>query len=634
MRLKDILLLLSVMFCAVLQAQDIERNTSIMERVMADNDKYSYASASHYSLEVAVKNAVALLAGQIITDVKVQAKSEIQSVTGDGNVDERIFYNQVAETFTNVSLKDYHTLVVAKPDKKNSNYTAFVYIEKESIAQIYAEIEAEEQEARLERAKKIDEDVNFYYNEGCKAVKDVRIGDALKYWYWAYALSMGTKATIGTEPATRLLETKIDQLLNNIQVSAISCEKVKINDLQEKYNVILNIQYKDDASVLHKVTNLDYEYNDGYTRQKGARVRDGIGTLELQYELDEVRFYCVYKYDENETPADIYAIVKDKETKKFASATMMVKISEEAKKTRDVVVSQSIVDLPVSYGLEGEETTQGVLPSESKQEVLLHRMDSIESAIRNKNYASVQPLFTEEGYDSFLKLVRRGSATIVGKPQYKFMDFGRLTLCQCITMQFRFRNNKQFIENVTLRFNADNLVESLAFTLSDVAENDILQKGDWNRDSRLTLMTFLEDYQTAYALGRDKYLESIFSDNALIIIGNKLESRVVADGLRLVEHVTYDTLSKKQYINRLRGHFATKEYINLNFTETDFQRASNNKEMYGIRVRQEYFSSNYGDVGYLFLLVDLRYELPIIHVRAWQNDKLPLESLIQLNDFY
>ena len=626
-------LILSTLFLT-LSAQDIDRDRHIMERVMADTDKYSYASASHDTLEVAVKNAVAMLASQIVTDVKVQAKSEIHSVTGNGDIEERLFYDQIAETFTNVRLKDYHTLVVAKPDRKNSKYTAFVYIEKESIAQIYAEIEEEEREARQAREVQASKDVNFYYNEGRKAVKDIRIGDALKYWYWAYALSIGTNTTIGTEPATRFLETKIDQLLSNIQVTAISCDKVKINDLQEKYNVILCIQYKDDAGLLHKVTNLDYEYNDGYTQQKGARVRDGVGTLELQYELDEVRFYCVYNYDENETPADVYAIVKAKETKKFSSATKMIKISNEAKKVKEVVVNSSEVELPVTNSTQEKETTTVAVPSQSKQDLLLGKMESIENAIRTKNYTSVRPLFTEEGYDSFLKLVRRGNATIVGKPQYKFMDYGRLTLCRCITMQFRFRNNKQFIENVTFRFNADNLVESLAFTLSDVAESDILQKGEWNRDSRLTLMTFLEDYQTAYALGRDKYLESIFSDNALIIVGNKLESRVVADGVRLVEHVRYDTLSKKQYINRLRGHFATKEYINLNFTETDFQRASNNKEMYGIRVRQEYFSSNYGDVGYLFLLVDLRNELPIIHVRAWQNDKLPLESLIQLNDFY
>lgn len=626
------MVLFTLSFSAI--AQNVDRDKLIIERVMADSDMYSYASASHDTLEIAVKNAVAFLAGQIVTDVRIQAKSEIHSVTGNGDVEERLFYDQIAETFTNVRLKDYHTLVVAKPDRKSSKYTAFVYVEKESIAQIYAEIEAEEREARLAKTKKIGEDVNFYYNEGCKAVKDVRIGDALKYWYWAYALSMGTNVTIGNEPATRFLETKIDHLLANIQVAAVSCEKVKINDLQEKYNVILSIQYKDDASVLHNVTNLDFDYNDGYTQQKGARVRDGVGTLELQYELDEVRFYCVYKYDENETPTDVYNIVKAKETHKFASATKIVKISNEAKNVRDVVVNQSEVESPVSYSIQEKETTTVAVPSEGKQELLQQRMESIENAIRSKNYTSVQSLFTEEGYASFLKLVRRGNATIVGKPQYRFMSFGTLTLCRSITMQFRFRNNKQFIENVTFRFNADNLVESLAFTLSDVAESDILQKGEWNRDSRLTLMTSLEDYQTAYALGRDKYLESIFSDNALIIVGNKLESRVLADGVRLVEHVRYDTLSKKEYIGRLRGHFATKEYINLNFTETDFQRASNNKEMYGIRVRQEYFSSNYGDVGYLFLLVDLRNELPIIHVRAWQNDKLPLESLIELNDFY
>lgn len=626
-------LLFSTFFLSV-AAQDVDRDRRIMDRVLADSDKYSYASASHDTLEVAVKSAVALLASQIVTDVRVQAKSEIHTVTGNGELEERQFFNQVAETFTNVRLKDYHTLVVDKPSRRNSEYSVFVYIEKESIAQIYAEIEADEREARRLRAKKTNEDVNYYFNEGRKAVNDVRVGDALKYWYWAYALSFGTDATIGNEPATRFLETKMDQLLSNIIVTAISCEKVRINDLQDKYNVILDICYKDETSKLLKVTNLDYEYNDGYTLQKGARVRDGVGTLELQYDLDEVRFYCVYNYDASETPPDVYAIVKSKETKKFPSAIKMVKVTDEARKMRDVVVSQGEVELPVASDTHQKESTTVSVTSQDRQVVLHQRMESIENAIRTKDYTAVKPLFTEEGYDSFLKLVRRGNATIVGKPQYKFMDFGRLTLCRSIAMQFRFRNNKQFIENVTFRFNGDDVVESLAFTLSDVAENDILEKGEWNRDSRLTLMTFLEDYQTAYALGRDQYLESIFSDNALIIVGNKLESRVLADGMRLMEHVRYDTLSKKQYINRLKGHFASKEYINLNFTETDFQRASNNKEMFGIRVRQEYFSSNYGDVGYLFLLVDLRGQLPVIHVRAWQNDKLPIESLIKLNDFY
>lgn len=117
-------------------------------------------------------------------------------------------------------------------------------------------------------------------------------------------------------------------------------------------------------------------------------------------------------------------------------------------------------------------------------------------------------------------------------------------------------------------------------------------------------------------------------------MGNKVERTVLSDGIVIRENVKYDTLSKKNYMDRLRTHFNTKEYINLNFTDTEFQRASNGEEFYGIRVRQEYFSSNYGDVGYLFLLVDLRKELPVIHVRAWQNDKLPLDALFGMTDVY
>ena len=85
---------------------------------------------------------------------------------------------------------------------------------------------------------------------------------------------------------------------------------------------------------------------------------------------------------------------------------------------------------------------------------------------------------------------------------------------------------------------------------------------------------------------------------------------------------------------KLRRHFKTKEYINLNFTETDFKQAWNTEDFFGVRVRQEYFSSNYGDVGYLFLLVDLREKDPVIHVRAWQDDKIPVDQLFSLKDVY
>ena len=115
--MKRILLTLIFTFIILsISAQDVDRDRRIMERVMADHNKYSFTSASHDTLEVAVKNAVARLASQIVTDVKVQAKSEIHSVTEGNEVEERLFFDQVAETFTNVRLKDYHTAECRKRD--------------------------------------------------------------------------------------------------------------------------------------------------------------------------------------------------------------------------------------------------------------------------------------------------------------------------------------------------------------------------------------------------------------------------------------------------------------------------------------------------------------------------------------
>lgn len=639
---KLILSLTLLLFVVAASAQDVKRDRATMEQVQALSDRYLYASASADSLDKAQNLAVQSLATQIMTEVKVYSNYAIGHQNENGQIDEKVLYKQVSETFTNVRLTDYQTLVVGKPDKRNKDYTVFVYIGKDKVKEIYQEIEEREKEAHKEQEERLVKDVRHYYSEGCRAVKDVRIGDALKYWYWCYILSIGTNVNIEqggkAEPAARLVESQIENLLNAIRVTPVAFQVVPVNDFQNRYRVTLNIEYVE-KGVAKKVTNLDYSYNDGITSdQRGPRVRDGLGIFDLQYDdIDEVDFYITYRYDENETPPDIYAMVKAKGDKKFVAATKRVAIPKALRDNNEEPVMESEEEAQMIDELaaaQPDKVKTDTVSHDHKE--MLRRIEAIEAAIRGKDYASVKDYFTEEGYDSFNKLVKYGKATIVSKPQYRFLDFGPITLCRSITMQFSFLNNKkQFIEDVTFRFNADNLIESLAFSLSDVAESDILGKGGWDRDSRLSLMTFLEDYQTAYALGRIDYLERIFSEQALIIVGNKLIQRKLDnDRILITESVKYDTLSKTQYMRRLREHFGRKKYINLNFTDTDFERSSNGRNLYGIRVRQEYFSDTYGDVGYLFLLVDLRFDEPIIHVRAWQNDKLPMEELFGMSDVY
>lgn len=638
------LLLPLILFLTVFaaSAQDVKHNRATMQQVQAASDRFLFASASADSLDQAKASAVEQLAGQIMTNVNVYSTYDISHRQENGDIDERVLFKQVSETFSNVRLSEYQTLVVGMPDKRNKKHTVFVYIDKAKVKEIYQEIEEREKEAQKEREEKLTTDVRHYYTQGCRAVKDVRLGDALKYWYWSYVLSLGTNVTIEQggrkEPAARLVESQIEKLLNAIHVTAVGYKEVPINDFQNRYRVTLNIEYVDDKGMAKKVTNLDYKYNDGITSdQGGPRVKDGNGTLDLQYEdIDEVSLFVTYKYDESETPPEIYEMVKTKGNKTFSAATKRLVIPDTLRENTAEPVVESAEESQLIDTLAAEPTSGKFEPVAHDHDEILKRIQAIEEAIRTKEYASVKDYFTEEGYDSFNKLVKYGKASIVGKPQYRFLDFGPITLCRSITMQFNFLNNKkQFIEDVTFRFNADNLVESLAFTLSDVAESDILGKGNWDRDSRLLLMTFLEDYQTAYALGRIDYLERIFSEQALIIVGNKLMQRKMDnDRFKITESVKYDTLSKAQYMRRLREHFGRKKYINLNFTETDFERSSKGNNYYGIRVRQEYFSDTYGDVGYLFLLVDLRFDEPVIHVRAWQNDKLPMEDLFDLSDVY
>ena len=244
-------------------------------------------------------------------------------------------------------------------------------------------------------------------------------------------------------------------------------------------------------------------------------------------------------------------------------------------------------------------------------------------------------------------LVINGNISVVGNQQYEFITYGNTTICRDIDMKFEFRNHASFLREVVFRFdNESRLITSMAFRLSSEAENDIATKNKWENNCKLALINFLEDYQTAYALKRYDYLESIFSDDALIIVGhvlkqNNSELKDIKKFNLPAQEIEMLRMDKNAYFDRLSRVFKSQEYINIRFTETDFKRQmfSNDEsncggeDIFGVRLLQEYHSTTYGDVGYLFLMVDLRdVQRPVIHVRAWQPDKVDINKLVNLRD--
>ncbi len=83
----------------------------------------------------------------------------------------------------------------------------------------------------------------------------------------------------------------------------------------------------------------------------------------------------------------------------------------------------------------------------------------------------------------------------------------------------------------------------------------------------------------------------------------------------------------------LRPCLSSNEFVNIRFANNTIRKASGG-DIYGIQIKQDYFSTNYGDTGYLFLLIDMTDSIaPKIQVRTWQPEKNPDGSIYGLSDF-
>jgi hypothetical protein len=74
--------------------------------------------------------------------------------------------------------------------------------------------------------------------------------------------------------------------------------------------------------------------------------------------------------------------------------------------------------------------------------------------------------------------------------------------------------------------------------------------------------------------------------------------------------------------------------VNINFEENIVKKVNGDEKIYGIQIKQDYYSATYADKGYLFLMIDLNDSInPKIYVRTWQPEKNPDGSVYGLNDF-
>ena len=188
------------------------------------------------------------------------------------------------------------------------------------------------------------------------------------------------------------------------------------------------------------------------------------------------------------------------------------------------------------------------------------------------------------------------------------------------------------------------MIDGVSIAISENKYKEIMSEHESVSDlyRRQVIVDFVENYRTSYNRKDLKYIESVFSDNALIITGKVVKEKPKSDyAVRSLssEKIVYQKRTKKEYIANLKKVFASNKYLNVIFDEVEVIQHPKLTDIYGVTLKQEWNSDRYRDVGFVFLMIDFQDELhPLIQVRTWQPEKLDgrvlaRDEVFNLGDF-
>ncbi|MBN1338809.1 MAG: LPP20 family lipoprotein [Bacteroidales bacterium] len=591
--------------CLALSGQSVEE-------IKGNSRKYIWGEGTGVTLNSADENALAQLISQIFVVVESRFDQEVVEMTEKGGENPGGVFKEVVRslvsTYSAATLHNAERLVLQnEPDAK-----VFRYIERASIEKIFT--------SRHEKIIQFTETADRHaFNR--------EVGDALRYYYWGLALLRShpdggaVKYTSGGSEVLLLqyLPRRINEIFYGLKFIP---GEILDNPGYRRINLIITSENK-------PVANLDYSFWTGKDWSPLISVKDGWGFVEFfgdnPGEWEEIKIKVEYDY-QRETFGDqeikevMGKIGPIPFRKAYFNVPLMVKEQTPQQEVEQAVAQPETLDMTaVVDGAPFKQTIVKVLES-----------------LKLKEFEQAEEYFTAEGFEVFNQLLVYGNASLIAMEEIRALQNGNITICRGPVMSFSFPNNrKKFVEDIVFHFNGNGKIQTLAFGLSEQSLNSILLNDIWSENEKLTLICFMEHYKTAYALKRLDYIESIFADDALIIVGNVVQVKTNPENpYSRHEIVRYNRYSKEQYMKNLGHCFRSNEFINIHFEECDIRKGGKNGNLFGIQIRQNYYSTNYSDQGYLFLMIDFsNSDEPLIHVRTWQPEKDPEVKIYGLESF-
>ena len=187
---------------------------------------------------------------------------------------------------------------------------------------------------------------------------------------------------------------------------------------------------------------------------------------------------------------------------------------------------------------------------------------------------------------------------------------------------------------IYIDFDKTGKIVDFNFTIGMNMYTEILKKGEelGDLDRRMQIIDWCEHFAKAYCDKNMKFMQTIFSDDAIIITGKMTMQRVHTDmGMKDQAKVKYVQQTKSQYLSNLSRVFASNNYVNVKFDDYTVIRHGAKPNYYGVTLRQKWHTARYSDEGTVFLIWDFtNEEAPRILVRTWQPTT---EKAFKMGDF-
>lgn len=484
---------------------------------------------------------------------------------------------------------------------------------------------------RLDLVKSKKDKVQEFVRSGVRSKRENKLGDALRYYYAAQVLlhEMQNPSSVTLSPsegeapinANSYIMSEIKSILTGVKISFVGFLQGSETEAQ------LGFLYNGVS-----VTNLNYTYNDNTGWSDDMPVKDGwtVISLPANNRPKNIHVKLEYRYeDEAAFDPELQNIIAKHRFNYEDEALHLVEISNTTVKPThggSTAMTGSSDALKSSTSMNQNIVADRI--TEKRHEVQLSDsaryvsiIDNVCKGINSNNYDGIQGYFTANGCLQLEKLLKYGRAKVLSMSNCRFVRMGDEVMCRSIPMSFTFKKGKKTLENVVFTFDASGKIDGIQFALEERSARNIMCEKGYSETSKLALVNFMENYKTAFAMMRLDYINSIFADDAVIIIGRVLQNTNSIDlGQKKVNDVKYTKYTKQEYMARLANQFKSKEWINIKFSNTTFDKSAQGN-IYSIQLLQDYSSDNYGDRGYLFLLIDCTDpDKPVIKVRTWQPE--------------